>query len=64
VTVSQEPAGFLTGKLWSYERFTQTGCTGGYVLVSVHNIQHDVPIRNIIAMAEATRKYESYPLRC
>ena len=37
---------------------------GGYVAASVHNIQPDVPPQNIIAMAEATRKYGAYPLSC
>ncbi len=35
---------------------------GGYVVAAVHNIQPDVPPQNIIAMAEATRKYGTYPL--
>jgi uroporphyrinogen decarboxylase len=35
---------------------------GGYVVAAVHNIQPDVPPQNIIAMAEATRKYGAYPL--
>jgi uroporphyrinogen decarboxylase len=39
------------------------GPGGGYVVGPVHNIQPDVPPENIIAMAEATRKYGRYPLR-
>lgn len=35
---------------------------GGYVVASVHNMQPDIPPGNIIAMAEATRKYGLYPL--
>ena len=35
---------------------------GGYVAAAVHNIQPDVPPENIIAMAEAIRKYGIYPL--
>jgi uroporphyrinogen decarboxylase len=35
---------------------------GGYVVASVHNMQPDIPPENIIAMAEATRKYGLYPL--
>jgi uroporphyrinogen decarboxylase len=35
---------------------------GGYVVGSVHNMQPDIPPQNIIAMAEATRKYGAYPL--
>jgi uroporphyrinogen decarboxylase len=37
---------------------------GGYVVAAVHNIQPDVPPENIVAMAEATRKYGTYPLVC
>jgi uroporphyrinogen decarboxylase len=36
---------------------------GGFVVAAVHNIQPDVPPENVIAMAEATRKYGTYPLR-
>lgn len=36
---------------------------GGYVAAAVHNIQPDVPPRNVIAMAEAVRKYGVYPIR-
>jgi uroporphyrinogen decarboxylase len=43
-------------------RIHDLGPGGGYVLGSVHNIQPDVPPENIIAMAEATRKYGKYPL--
>ena len=35
---------------------------GGYVVASVHAIQPDVPPENIIAMADATRKYGNYPV--
>ena len=35
---------------------------GGYIVGSVHNIQPDVPTANIVAMAEATRKWGRYPL--
>jgi uroporphyrinogen decarboxylase len=35
---------------------------GGYVVGAVHNIQADVPPENIVAMAEATRRYGTYPL--
>jgi uroporphyrinogen decarboxylase len=35
---------------------------GGYVLGAVHNIQPDVSPENIVAMAEATLKYGTYPL--
>ena len=35
---------------------------GGYVVAAVHNIQPDVPPENIVAIAEATRRYGTYPL--
>jgi len=35
---------------------------GGFVLSAVHSIQADVPPQNIVAMAEAARKYGSYPI--
>ena len=43
-------------------RICDLGPGGGFVVGSVHNIQPDVPPENIIAMAEATRKYGKYPL--
>ena len=35
---------------------------GGFVLSAVHSIQADVPPENIVAMADAARKYGSYPI--
>lgn len=35
---------------------------GGFVLNSVHNIQSDVPVENIIAMFDAAQKYGKYPI--
>jgi uroporphyrinogen decarboxylase len=43
-------------------RIRDLGPGGGYVVGPVHNIQPDVPPENIVAMAEATRKYGTYPL--
>ncbi len=43
-------------------RIRDLGPGGGFVVASVHNIQPDVPPQNIIAMAEATRKFGTYPL--
>jgi uroporphyrinogen decarboxylase len=43
-------------------RIHDLGPGGGFVAAAVHNIQPDVPPENIIAMAEATRKYGTYPL--
>lgn len=33
------------------------GQSGGYVLNSVHNIQDDVPVENIVAMFDEAREY-------
>jgi uroporphyrinogen decarboxylase len=38
------------------------GLGGGYVLNSVHNIQPDVPVENLVAMFEAAREFGTYPL--
>jgi uroporphyrinogen decarboxylase len=38
-------------------RIKDLGEGGGYVVAAVHSIQSDVPPENIVAMAEATRKY-------
>jgi uroporphyrinogen decarboxylase len=38
------------------------GPGGGYILNSVHNIQPDVPLENLLAMFEAAREFGSYPL--
>jgi uroporphyrinogen decarboxylase len=43
-------------------RIRELGPGGGYVVASVHNMQPDIPPENIVAMAEATRKYGTYPL--
>jgi len=43
-------------------RIRDLGPGGGFVLASVHNIQPDVPPRNIVAMTEAARKFGEYPL--
>lgn len=36
---------------------------GGYVLAAVHNIQRDVPPKNIVAMFKAAKNYGKYPIR-
>ena len=35
---------------------------GGYVLASVHNLQVDVPIENVLAMADAALECGAYPI--
>jgi uroporphyrinogen decarboxylase len=44
------------------KRIKDLGPNGGLVVASVHAIQPDVPPQNIVAMAEATRKFGKYPL--
>ncbi|MBC7231960.1 MAG: hypothetical protein H5T68_01785 [Chloroflexi bacterium] len=44
-------------------RIHQLGKGGGYIAAAVHNIQPDVPPRNIIAMSEAVREFGVYPIR-
>lgn len=44
-------------------RIRHLGPGGGFVVAAVHNIQPDVPAENIIAMADAARKFGTYPLR-
>jgi len=39
------------------------GHDGGYVLNSVHNIQNDVPVENIIAMLDEARRYAPEAVR-
>lgn len=39
------------------ERIEQMGEGGGYILSSVHNIQPDVPLNNILAMFQHAREY-------
>jgi uroporphyrinogen decarboxylase len=36
------------------------GPGGGYILGPSHNIQPDVPLRNILALYEAARRHGSY----
>jgi uroporphyrinogen decarboxylase len=43
-------------------RMHDLGPSGGFVVGPVHNIQPDVPLENIFAMADAVRKYGTYPL--
>jgi uroporphyrinogen decarboxylase len=38
-------------------RIEQLGKDGGYVLGSVHNIQPDVPVENILTMYRHAREY-------
>jgi uroporphyrinogen decarboxylase len=38
-------------------RIRDLGPQGGYVLAAVHNVQHDVPVENIVAMYDAARTY-------
>ncbi|MBI4790048.1 MAG: hypothetical protein HY782_23685 [Chloroflexi bacterium] len=42
------------------QRIRDMAAGGGYVVAAVHNIQADVPPENILAMAEATRRFGTY----
>ena len=44
------------------KRINDIGPGGGFVVGPVHNIQPDVTPENILAMADATRQYGTYPL--
>ncbi|MBM3137451.1 MAG: uroporphyrinogen decarboxylase [Chloroflexi bacterium] len=44
------------------ERITTLGKGGGYILAPAHNVQADVPPKNIVRMCEAVGKFGSYPL--
>jgi uroporphyrinogen decarboxylase len=43
-------------------RIHDLGPSGGFVVAAVHNIQPDVPPENILALADAVRKFGTYPL--
>jgi hypothetical protein len=43
-------------------RVHDLGPGGSFVVASVHNIQPDMPPENIVALADATRRYGVYPL--
>jgi uroporphyrinogen decarboxylase len=45
------------------KRIRDLGPGGGFILAAVHNIQPDVPAENILAMADAARKFGEYPLK-
>lgn len=44
------------------ERILTLGKGGGYILAPAHNVQADVPPKNIVRMCEAVGKFGSYPL--
>ena len=44
------------------KRIRDLGPGGGYVLGSVHNMQNDIPPKNILAMFEAAAQFGKYPL--
>lgn len=43
------------------KRIQDLGSGGGYVLASVHNIQEDVPVENILAMVDTAYEFGQYP---
>lgn len=44
------------------ERIMTLGAGGGYILAPAHNVQADVPPKNIVRMCEAVKKFGEYPL--
>jgi uroporphyrinogen-III decarboxylase len=44
------------------ERIRTLGAGGGFVFATVHNIQGDVPVENVLAMVQAVREFGHYPL--
>ena len=44
------------------QRIRDLGPGGGFVAASVHNMQPDIPPANIVAMADAVRRFGAYPL--
>ena len=44
------------------ERITTLGFGGGYILAPAHNVQADVPPKNIVRMCEAVKKFGEYPI--
>jgi hypothetical protein len=45
------------------ERIQTFGPGGGFVFATVHNIQGDVPMNNLLAMYEAVHEYGQYPIQ-
>ncbi|UCB46833.1 MAG: hypothetical protein JSV25_05275 [Spirochaetota bacterium] len=45
------------------QRIHDLGPGGGYVVAAVHNMQADVPPKNIVTMAQAAHTYGKYPLQ-
>ena len=45
------------------ERMRIFGPGGGFVFNTIHNVQPQTPIENLVAMYEAVREYGAYPLR-
>jgi hypothetical protein len=45
-----------------HERIRTFGPGGGYVFTTIHNVQANVPVENLLALYEAVDDYRSYPL--
>ena len=39
------------------------GQGGGYVFNTIHNVQHGVPVENLLAMYQAVKDFRTYPLQ-
>ncbi len=46
-----------------HQRINDLAPGGGYILAPAHNLQHDVPPANVIALRDATREFGRYPLK-
>jgi uroporphyrinogen-III decarboxylase len=44
------------------ERIEVFGPGGGFVFNTIHNVQAQVPIENVLAMYETLREYGRYPI--
>lgn len=44
------------------QRIKDLASGGGYILAPSHNLQHDVPPENVVALRDAVRRYGRYPL--
>ncbi len=44
------------------QRLSDLGPGGGYVLAPTHDIQADTPLRNVLTLFEAAKRWGRYPL--
>ena len=46
-----------------WERIKALGPGGGFVFNTIHNVQPQVPIENVLALYETYREFSCYPIR-